>query len=125
MWDNYTIAACNSCPSLVKDIGIYFCHPLGYPYLINLIKHVTHTLSLNLIFCICTIMIWCFASTSIQNRQQRLCKICHSVDVEDKLHFHFFCRKQHDLKHTKYHKIKKQYADYESEKDVSKTPNTF
>ena len=51
---------------------------------------------------------------NIKSRNESMCKICHSVDVEDGFNFLFFFCKKYDLRHIMYHKIKKQYADLES-----------
>ena len=57
---------------------------------------------------------------STKSRDQRVCKICHSDDVEDELHFLFFCEKYQDLRHIMYQKITKQYADFESKGELEK-----
>ena len=57
---------------------------------------------------------------STKSRDQRVCKICHGDDVEDELHFLFFCEKYHDLRQKMYQKITKQYADFESKGELEK-----
>ena len=89
-------------------------------------KYVTQNLSLSLRSCIAQLRFGVLSlhvetgRFSTKSRDQRVCKICYSDDVEDELHFLFFSEKYHDLRQIIYHKITKQYADFESKGELEK-----
>ena len=49
-----------------------------------------------------------------QSREQTVCYLCDDKNVEDEIHFLFFCNKYKDERLIMFHKIKKQHIDFES-----------
>ena len=75
-------------------------------------KYVTQNLTFNLRSCIAQLRFGILplhietGRFSAKSRDQRVCNICKSNDVEDEVHFLFFCQKYNDLRYNMIQKFK-------------------